>query len=178
MTTKLIVLIGLKSSGKTSVGKILAYRLGRLFLDVDDLIEKIYATQHKASLSYQEIYQSMGENKFRQLEQQAISHLATYKEAAVIATGGGSLLSEKNAAALSKQSVVIYLQAEYDTLLARWIENPPSFVDRDNIPLQCAQYYQEREKKYDDLANSVVCVDNKSLPAICDEVIFFLSTKD
>lgn len=167
---KRIVLIGLKSSGKSSVGRLLARELSLGFIDTDSVLEKLYQQQTGTALSFSEIYQRIGAQGFQQLEELAMQTTLGHQNPQVIATGGGTLLNPQNAARVAKNSLIIYLQASYETLLVRWVKQPPSFIDPSNLKSELQQYYQQRSGVYHDLAGACVVVDGKSLAQIVDEI--------
>lgn len=105
-----IVLIGMPSSGKTTVGKALAEKLGRTFLDSDAHIEQT------SGLKIPEIIKNQGEEKFRILETDAINELSTHT-GSVIATGGGAVLKEENMKALSQNGKIYFLNRPLKNLI-------------------------------------------------------------
>ena len=109
---KNLVLTGFMGTGKTSVGKAIAERLGRTFVDTDTWIE-----QH-AGKSVSAIFAEDGEDRFRAYEAEVCEAFAEPCNL-VIATGGWTLGPEENRAALQRGGSVICLRAEPDTILAR-----------------------------------------------------------
>ena len=107
-----LILTGFMGTGKTSVGKAIAERLGRMFIDTDAWIEQ------RAGKSVSAIFADDGEDRFRAYEAEACEALAEPRNL-VIATGGWTLGPEKNRAALQRGGDIICLRAEPDTLLAR-----------------------------------------------------------
>ena len=167
---KHIVLIGLKSAGKTTVGKLLATHLGRKFIDTDTVIEALYKETHRQTLTFSQIYKKLGYTGFHDLEQQAISHIVATTTPLIIATGGSSLLFDENVSALSSRGFIVYLQASYAELLVRWQNNPPSFIDPVHLAEQLTIYYAQRAERYHSLAQAVVTVDAKNPADIADEI--------
>ena len=106
-----VVLIGFMGSGKTEVGRRLAARLGREFIDTDVLIEQ-------EGLTIADIFAAEGEAGFRRRERRAVDRAARTK-GAVIATGGGAVLDGENVKALKRSGVLVYLQVEPDELIRR-----------------------------------------------------------
>ena len=106
-----IVLIGMPSSGKTTIGKALAARMGKRFADTDELI---VGTTGK---SIPEIFEEEGEKVFREIEKKVICDIAV-NDGTVIATGGGVILDEKNVLALKRNGVIVYLDRKIDNLIA------------------------------------------------------------
>lgn len=107
-----IVLIGFMGSGKSTTGRILADSLGWTFIDTDTVIEE------QAGLSINEIFNRYGETYFRELEQEAVAQIASLRQA-VIATGGGAVLSGVNIRRLREGNKVIWLQVRPETALKR-----------------------------------------------------------
>jgi shikimate kinase len=172
---KHISLIGLKSCGKSSLGKILAPKLSLPYVDTDTAIEELYATEYKQQLNFAAIYQTVGPVKFRRLEEQAISDILTDKNPCLIATGGSSLLNKNNLDSLCKNSFIIYLEASKQTLAKRWRQSPPSFINADNIDQELDEYYSKRASLYKNTANITINVDDKTIINLADEIIKAIS---
>ncbi len=111
-SNKNIVLIGFMGTGKSSTGRMLASRLGRPFVDMDEYIEK-----HQG-MKIKDIFALHGEEYFRRCESEAVAELCERKNI-VIATGGGTMKNESNAALLRKSSFVVALTADIDSILLR-----------------------------------------------------------
>src|ERR1044071_8829345 len=99
----IIVLIGFMGSGKSSVGRLLAKRLGWTFFDTDLLVEK------QVGRPVADIIQTMGEPAFREVEKRAVQ-LVSLSHSGVIATGGGVPLDSDNMKALSQNGEIIWLK--------------------------------------------------------------------
>lgn len=106
-----LILIGMPGAGKSTVGVILAKRLGFNFVDTDLLIQ----AQQQNRL--QQIIDSQGLEKFRQIEERVIIELCASRT--IIATGGSVVYSEAGMAALQQTGQLIYLQEDLDRLLRR-----------------------------------------------------------
>lgn len=96
-----IVLIGMPGSGKTTIGKILAEKTGREFIDTDEMIVKKYG-------EISEIFEKKGEEYFRFVEAEAVKE-ASRKNGCIIATGGGAVLKRENVDALKQNGVIFFL---------------------------------------------------------------------
>jgi shikimate kinase len=109
-----IVLTGFMGSGKTTVGPLVAQRLGWSFVDVDDVIAA------EAGLAIPEIFQREGEEAFRERERAAIARLAG-GEGLVLALGGGAIEDAATRALLlgAPDTLVVHLAVEFETALAR-----------------------------------------------------------
>lgn len=107
-----IILTGMMGSGKSTIGRILAERLGWLYVDTDSLITL------EAEKEITELFATKGEAYFRRLEKEAL--LAALKgDRQVIATGGGAVLDQNNRKAMRKNGRVIYLRTGIEELLNR-----------------------------------------------------------
>ncbi len=107
-----IILVGLMGAGKTTVGRALAKKLQRRFIDSDHEIEA------RTGASIPLIFEIEGEEGFRQREAEVIRDLAAQSEI-VLATGGGAILRPENRAALKAGGIVIYLRASISSILQR-----------------------------------------------------------
>jgi len=104
-----IVLVGMPGSGKSSLGKLLAQKTGRGFVDTDARIEE------KAGCDIPSIISEQGEAAFRDLEQEAVFEAAS-GHGLVIATGGGAILRGENRKALRQNGRVYFLERELSDL--------------------------------------------------------------
>ena len=100
------------AAGKSAVGRSLARRLKRRFLDLDKLIEKT------ERMKVREIFSRKGEPYFRQLEKVTLAEVLQ-RDGQVIATGGGIVLDEENLKLLQERSLLVCLKASPDVLLGR-----------------------------------------------------------
>ncbi len=107
-----IALIGFMGTGKTVVGRILARKLGKEFIELDTLIEK------KAGKSIPEIFRQDGEIVFRELEIEAAKAIAD-RVNVVIACGGGIVLNKINIDRLRKEGIIVCLIASPAVILRR-----------------------------------------------------------
>ena len=107
-----VVLIGFMGTGKTSIGKLLAVKLGCAFVDLDHKIE----ADNKMSIP--EIFKKYGENHFRELEKQAVKEVSE-RRGIVIATGGGTVKDVENIKMLKENGIIICLTADIDEILYR-----------------------------------------------------------
>src|SRR5262245_722959 len=113
----MIFLIGLRGSGKTTIGRAMAERLGLPFRDADADLEA------RSGRSIRDIFSTDGEAAFRDLEEQTLVDLIA-RGPAVIATGGGVVLREANRARLRAAGKVIWLTAAPDVLWQRTQADP------------------------------------------------------
>ena len=122
-----VILIGYRGSGKSSVGRILAQRLGWQFVDADDLLVK------RAGQTIKEIFEQRGEEHFRDLESAIVRELCEQKNR-VIALGGGAILREKNRIAVTESGqMIVLLHSDSETLLKRIQSDPQTQSTRPSL---------------------------------------------
>jgi shikimate kinase len=109
---RLVVLVGMMASGKTSVGRLLGQKLGLPFVDADHEIEVA------ANMSVPEIFAHRGEADFRSGERRVIARLLQAGPA-VLATGGGAFMAEETRRAIAERGVSVWLKADAATLHRR-----------------------------------------------------------
>jgi shikimate kinase len=107
-----VVLVGMMGVGKSSVGRMLANRLGLHFIDTDEEIERA------ADLSIAEIFERFGEDYFRDGERRVIARLIG-EGPAVIATGGGAFINDATRALIKEKCHSVWINADLDILVAR-----------------------------------------------------------
>jgi shikimate kinase len=165
---KNIVLIGFMGTGKTTIGRLLAHRLGRPFIDSDRKIE------HEHGMSIREIFDVYGEIYFRQKERMIIAKLSRYNNA-VIATGGGVVLSSENMSRLKRNSVIIALSASIEIILERTSRrNTRPLLDNLEQREQIVnKLLKERAELYHK-ADYSIDTSNSSPQQVISEIMFFL----
>ena len=110
-STQNIVLSGMPSSGKSTVGKHLANELKREFFDLDEEIVRI------AGRSIPEIFEAEGEAYFRDLETRVLRENLANKKGIVLATGGGAILRDENVDLLHRNGKIYFLDRPLEALL-------------------------------------------------------------
>lgn len=157
-----VAIIGMPCAGKSSVGKIVAERLGATFIDTDEFIEL------SAGMTVGEIFERYGESRFRELEIEAV-RAATEVSGAVIAVGGGAVLRKENIDAL-KSSKTVYLRVSAEEVIRNL-----SGVDRPLLRGDAAGKVQrmmdEREGLYERAACVTVDADGLTLKQAAQAVI-------
>jgi shikimate kinase len=106
------VLVGLSGSGKSTVGRALAARLGRPFVDTDALIEE------RSRMQIPRLFEELGEPAFRAIEREAVAD-AVGRDASVVATGGGAPIDSENRRLLWDGNLVVWLDAPVEELVRR-----------------------------------------------------------
>lgn len=156
----MIVIVGFMGAGKTTVGRMLAGRLGLPFVDSDLVIEQ------RARRPVRQIFADDGEAAFRDLEHEVVAGLLRGPEA-VVALGGGAA-DRPDTRDLLKSAQVVYLRVEFAESMLR--------VTGDSCRPLLAQpgvgkLYQRRLAVYDEVATLTVATDGRRPEAICSEVI-------
>lgn len=158
-----IVLIGFMGTGKSTIGRLLAQKLGFEFVDVDARIEQ------QAGKTITRIFQSEGEEYFRKLEREFAEELSA-GEGQVIATGGGFVLNSQNIAVLRPKGFIVSLKASPRVIYER-IRNEkhrPLLAVPDPLA-QIGQMLLERDERYRD-ADLLIDTDGKSPAGIAGEI--------
>ena len=127
-----IVLIGMPSSGKTTVGKLIAAMTGRDFIDTDEMIVK------RTGMDIPTIFNSFGESRFRELECEAVSEAGS-RGGRVIATGGGAVLRRENVLLLKQNGRLFFLDRPLHLLVPT--EDRPLGKSREDIEKRYAERY-------------------------------------
>ncbi|ODT82115.1 MAG: shikimate kinase [Pelagibacterium sp. SCN 64-44] len=107
-----LVLVGMMGAGKTTVGRRLASRLGRQFLDSDEEIEKA------AQMTIPDIFEKRGEAEFRAGETRVIARVLK-QDHVVLATGGGAFINGDTRALVKQGAVSVWLKADFHVLFER-----------------------------------------------------------
>ena len=147
MSGQQIVLIGLSGVGKSTIGRVLAERLGWPFLDTDDLI-----TSSEGRTPAQ-LIDDIGEDEFRKIEERVLTDVGKHLPA-VISTGGGAFLSAKNRSALGMEGFICYLDATPNAIASRLLLAPSADRrpllgdDPSELASQLDRLNRERRKYY------------------------------
>jgi shikimate kinase len=147
-------------AGKTSVGKLLARRLGKTFIDADHEIERITGVRIPL------IFEIEGESGFRARESKILAELMTQSHI-VLATGGGAVLLEQNRRLLSECGTVVYLRATPQDLWhrTRHDRNRP-LLHTANPLAKLNDLFVERDPLYREVAHLIVDTGNQSLSSL------------
>jgi shikimate kinase len=164
-----VILIGYRGSGKTTAGRLLAGRLGKKFVDADDLIVA------RAGRSIREIFSGGGEEAFRKLEMEIISELAKEMDA-VIALGGGAVTREENRKALVGHRIV-YLKCEAAELHRRIRSDPgtpdnrPSLTELGGGIEEIEAVLRQREPIYKAVMSEAIDVSGLSAEQVVEGIV-------
>jgi shikimate kinase len=164
MSTRHLVVVGLMGAGKTEVGRACAARLGRDWIDTDDLAVVL------ASQPFEAIW-AEGEATFRAWERQAVADAAASPSPLVISCGGGVVLDAENRAALRATGVVVWLRAAVETLAARVGDGSGRPLLAGDPVAALRRLAAAREPAYSAAADAVVDTDDLSVEDVVDAVL-------
>ncbi|MGQ0804044.1 MAG: shikimate kinase [Actinomycetota bacterium] len=163
-----LVLVGLMGVGKTTVGYQCAKRMGRPFVDTDDLV------QTAAGMTVAELFTMSGEGRFRAMEREAVADACASPVPAVIACGGGAVLHTDNRRQVKRSGFVVWLQAPPEVLADR-VGSGMARAERpllDDGPVTTLERLAAvRAGAYEAVADAVVDTDGRSVAEVVDAVL-------
>lgn len=164
-----ILLVGYRGTGKTTVGRILAQRLGWTFADSDDVVEAA------AGKSVADVFAAGGETNFRDREAAALRDLCA-RERVVVATGGGAVLRAANRELFRSSGFVVWLTARPETIFSRLGSDPATSSRRPNLTPaggmeEVRTLLAAREPLYREVAHFIVDADVPSPEAVADAIL-------
>ena len=161
----LIILIGMMGSGKSKCGKILAKKLNFNFFDIDDLIEK-----HENS-KINTIFNLHGEKYFRSIEKEIIFNKVRdclkKRNKSVISLGGGAFENNETRKFLLKNSTIVWLYANIETLISRVGDANNRPMLKGDVKSTFETLVNKRNKNYQK-SHLKIMTDNRSFQEICD----------
>jgi len=170
----ILVLIGLRGAGKTTVGRLAAERLGWSFVDADSLVVE------RAGCSIRDIFEREGETRFRDLEADVLRELASC-DRCVVAVGGGALDRPGNRRLLGPGACFVWLTAPDAVLLERMEGDPANAAHRppltQNTPAaELAVTRARREPIFRELADLELSTEGRSPHQLAERVAEWLSS--
>ena len=159
--TRHIYLVGFMGSGKSTIGQVLARELGRVCIDLDDLIEE------REGMTIPEIFDRHGEPHFREIETRLLLEILDLPPA-VVAVGGGAFVQEHNRNLILKKGFAVWLNIPVDLAWERssQVDNRPLARNRKSFD----SLFFEREGLYR-MSHLTVDIEGKSPEAICEEIV-------
>lgn len=152
-------------AGKSTIGKLLAQRLGWEFFDSDHIIEE------RTGADIPWIFDVEGEEGFRERESSVLEELVQ-KEEVVIATGGGIVMRERNRELLKKVQWVIYLTATIEQLVERtYKDKKRPLLQVDNPKSKIVELFQLRDPLYRDVADHVLVTDGRPPKFVVQSIV-------
>jgi shikimate kinase len=164
---KSIVFIGFMGAGKTTIGKLVAKKLYRDFIDIDEEIEKAY------KMPVSQIFAEIGEKAFREREKDVITKICQ-KKLQVISVGGGAFLQEEIRNVCLSSSIVIFLDISWETWknrLSLIIDSRPVLQGKSMEEIE--ELFYKRKEIYSNY-HSLVKIDNQNPEEIADYIVHSL----
>jgi shikimate kinase len=158
-------------SGKSTVGRLVAERLGTEFADTDDEVERA------CGLSVAAIFELHGEPFFRRAESDALARLLAPGGPGIVAAGGGAVLEPANRDLMHRSAVVVWLRTDVATLTDRLGngEGRPLLSGEDQMAERIEQLRRERSDLYESVAGIVLDTDRRSPESVAEAVVSLVS---
>ncbi|TYQ28539.1 shikimate kinase [Pseudanabaena sp. UWO310] len=166
-----IFLVGMMGAGKSTIGKLLAQKLGYNFVDTDPLIEQC------AGKSITDIFTHDGEELFRDLEQQVLSQVSSYTRL-VVATGGGIVLRSLNWSHLH-DGIVVWIDVPVDVLHERLkaeSEHRP-LLQTENPLQKLTDIYEQRRDRYAQADISIMVDASEAIESVSDRLLSMIQSR-
>ena len=167
-----LLLVGMMGAGKSTVGRLVAARLGRPHIDTDGEVERITGS------SVGELFSTRGEAGFRAEESAVLASVLAGRVPAVISVGGGAVLDPAHRSALRAGGPVVWLRARPATLarrVGRSADRPllvAARADASEGPAEAlARLESERRALYEEVASVVIDVDDLTPGAVAERVV-------
>ena len=159
-----VVLVGLMGSGKSTIGRRLAKRLGLQFVDADEEIESA------AGCSIEDIFTFHGEEAFRDGEHRVIRRLLE-GPVHVLATGGGAFLDERTRTVVAEQAISVWRRADLDVLLRRVRRNDSRPLLKNGDPKEILTRLKEERDPIYALAELTVDSGDGAADAVVEDIL-------
>ena len=159
-----IALIGFRGAGKTTVCRLLASRLNKKLISVEDEMAK------KAKLNASSLAKKYDARKLYEMESEVIEKISDFDEC-IVDTGYGVVMRSENIINLKRSSLIILLTADIKTITARIKRNRQDYISR-TMPL-----LQEYEHRYRNAADYAIDVSRLSPEEICDLISHYVQTE-
>lgn len=170
MNKEAIILIGFMGTGKSTVGRIAAKRLGVPFVDADRQIER------EQGMTIPDIFREKGEAAFRAMETETLKRLLAGGRR-VIATGGGAVLAEENRAAMKAGGTVVALKASPQTIIRRVKGDGSRPLLAGNVADNVLRLYEQRKTAYD-FADLIIDTDALTAAEAAERIVEYLAKEN
>jgi len=163
-----IILVGFMGTGKSVVGKLLAKKLNRDFVELDDRIEA------KKKMPIKDIFEKKGEPYFRQAERDVVKEASLLRDA-VISAGGGAIVDKENFKNLKNSGAIICLKASPKTILKRTKGLKTRPLLNVSSPMERIEELLQKRKPYYSKADFSLDTDNSSPDEVASQIIAWLT---
>lgn len=162
-----IILIGFMGTGKSTVGRILAGKLGLDFVDSDRQIEK------EQGMTIPDLFRERGEAAFRAIETDTLKRLLR-EGRRVIATGGGAVLAAENREAMRAGGTVVALKASPETIIRRVGESGDRPLLAGDVADNVKRLHEQRKTAYD-FADLSVATDGLTADEVAERILDYMA---
>ncbi len=161
-----IVLIGMRGTGKTTIGNMLSQSLKRDFIETDELIAK------KSGRTIADLVNTFGWNYFRDLESRVVQEVSLRSDA-VISTGGGVIMRDENVNELKGNGFLVLLTANIDTMVRRLAHDAdrPSLTAKQTMREEISEVLRLRKSQYKKACQVQIATDDQSLDAVVQKIL-------
>jgi len=161
-----IILIGMRGSGKSTIGKILSKKMNKPFYDLDDLLAQ------KTKMSIPELIEKYDWDYFRDRESEIVEEISQ-KTNAVISPGGGAIIREENIKALKRDAKFVLLKTPIAELIKRIGKgkNRPTLTKGKSFIDEMEDVWNERRTVYEQTADMIIETNNKTAKEVAQEII-------
>ncbi|MFT7485867.1 MAG: shikimate kinase [Candidatus Paceibacteria bacterium] len=169
-----LALVGLRGTGKTSLGHLLAERLSLPFLDLDLELARRFGEQEESTGA---LLQRVGLQRFRELESEALATCLAPAAPFVLATGGGVIESPANRDLLGRAARCVWLLASPQVLMRRMAGDPsfrPPLTDLSPLA-ECEELARRRAPLYEEVSELALETGDRGLEFLADEIFCHLS---
>lgn len=165
-----IVLVGYRGTGKSTVGRALAARLGRDLISTDEEIVR------RAGCAIPEIVAQHGWEYFRDLETDVCRQLAG-RDNLIIDTGGGAVMRQQNVDVFKRNGKIFWLTASVQAITSRISGDMlrPSLTGTKSFVDEIAEVLRERQPKYEAAADFTVATDGRTIDQVVETILMLLS---
>lgn len=168
LNSRCIALVGLPGSGKSTIGRQLARRLGQPFVDVDQELER------RLQCSIKAYFEREGEERFRDFEQDVVDEL-TQAHAGVLSTGGGAVLRAVNRERLHARCQVVYLHSSPEEVYRRLRHDTQRPLLQVADPLaRLRELHALRDPLYRETAHFIIETGRPSIPTLVNMIVMQL----
>jgi shikimate kinase len=165
MDSGTIFLVGMMGAGKTTIGRALAHRLGRPFVDTDRVLVE------RCGVPVATIFEIEGEAGFRRRESSVLAEVAA-EGGRVVATGGGAVLDPRNREVMRRNGTVIYLRARLESLWERTRHDTSRpLLATPNPKARLAELLEQRDALYREAAHLVVDTGSQSAATLIGRIV-------